>query len=127
MRKRATLAILALAAILQSAGARAAQDDVAVYKKAVELHFSEWLESLWPQAEAAGVSRETFDANVKGLKLNWTLPHLVLPDPASPNGPALPAALAQAQVPKHQPEFDAPAGYFNANAMKSLAATGRSK
>ena len=128
MWKRAILAILALAALLHaSAGARAAQDDVAVYKKAVEQRFGEWLESLWPQAEAAGVSREIFDANVKGLKLNWTLPHLVLPDPASPNGPALPAALAQAQVPKHQPEFDAPAGYFNANAMKSLAATGRSK
>jgi len=128
MWKRAILALLALAALLHaSAGARAAQDDVAVYKKAVEQRFGEWLESLWPQAEAAGVSREIFDANVKGLKLNWTLPHLVLPDPASPNGPALPAALAQAQVPKHQPEFDAPAGYFNANAMKSLAATGRSK
>ena len=128
MWKRAILAILALAALLHaSAGARAAQDDVAVYKKAVEQRFGEWLESLWPQAEAAGVSRETFDANVKGLKLNWTLPHLVLPDPAAPGGPALPPALAQAQVPKHQPEFDAPAGYFNANAMKSLAATGRSK
>jgi lytic murein transglycosylase len=128
MWKRAILALLALAALLHaSAGARAAQDDVAVYKKAVEQRFAEWLESLWPQAEAAGVSRETFDANVKGLKLNWTLPHLVLPDPAAPGGPALPPALAQAQVPKHQPEFDAPAGYFNANAMKSLAATGRSK
>ena len=128
MWKRAILALLALAALLHaSAGARAAQDDVAVYKKAVEQRFGEWLESLWPQAEAAGVSREIFDANVKGLKLNWTLPHLVLPDPAAPGGPALPPALAQAQVPKHQPEFDAPAGYFNANAMKSLAATGRSK
>jgi len=128
MWKRAILALLALAALLHaSAGARAAQDDVAVYKKAVEQRFGEWLESLWPQAEAAGVSRETFDANVKGLKLNWTLPHLVLPDPAAPGGPTLPPALAQAQVPKHQPEFDAPAGYFNANAMKSLAATGRSK
>jgi len=128
MWKRAILALLALAALLHaSAGARAAQDDVAVYKKAVEQRFGEWLESLWPQAEAAGVSRETFDANVKGLKLNWTLPHLVLPDPPAPGGPTLPPALAQAQVPKHQPEFDAPAGYFNANAMKSLAATGRSK
>ena len=128
MWKRAILALLALAALLHaSAGARAAQDDVAVYKKAVEQRFGEWLESLWPQAEAAGVSREIFDANVKGLKLNWTLPHLVLPDPAAPGGPTLPPALAQAQVPKHQPEFDAPAGYFNANAMKSLAATGRSK
>jgi lytic murein transglycosylase len=122
------MAILALLALLHApAGALATQDDVAVYKKAVEQRFGQWLESLWPQAEAAGVSRETFDANVKGLKLNWTLPHLVLPNPAAPGGPALPAALAQAQIPKHQPEFDAPAGYFNAGAMKSLAATGRSK
>jgi len=133
MRKRAifaAIASLALAALLPS-GARAlaapAQDEIAVYKKAVEQRFGEWLESLWPQAEAAGVSRETFDANVKGLKLNWTLPHLVLPDPAAPDGPALPAALAQASIPKHQPEFDAPAGYFNAGAMKALAATGRTK
>jgi lytic murein transglycosylase len=130
MWTRATFAMLALAGLLQAwAGALAApaQDEVAAYKKAVEQRFGEWLQSLWPQAEQDGVSRETFDANVKGLKLNWTLPHLVLPDPASPDGPALPAALAQAQVPKHQPEFDAPAGYFNANAMKALAATGRSK
>ena len=126
----AAVAGLALAAILQSSvGGVAApkQDEVTVYKKALEQRFGEWLQSLWPQAEQAGVSRETFDANIKGLKLNWTLPHLVLPNPAVPDGPALPAALAQAQAPKHQPEFDAPAGYFNANTMKSLAATGRGK
>jgi len=130
MWKRAMIAGLALAAILQSStGTLAApkQDEVTVYKNAVEQRFGEWLEGLWPQAEQAGVSRETFDAHVKGLKLNWTLPHLVLPNPAAPDGPALPAALAKAQAPKHQPEFDAPAGYFNAGTMKSLAATGRGK
>src|SRR5512147_1339456 len=110
MWKRATLAILALAGLLHtSAGTLAApaKDEVAVYKKAVEQRFGEWLESLWPQAEAAGVSRETFDANVKGLKLNWTLPHLVLPDPAAPGGPPLPASFAKAMAPKQQAEFDA--------------------
>ena len=74
-----------LAFLHSAAAALAAQDDVAAYKKAVEQRFGEWLESLWPQAEAAGVSREIFDANVKGLKLNWTLPHLVLPDQATPD------------------------------------------
>src|SRR3990172_605235 len=126
----AAVAGLALAAILQSSvGGVAApkQDEVTVYKKALEQRFGEWLQSLWPQAEQAGVSRETFDANIKGLKLNWTLPHLVLPNPAAPDGPALPAALAQASIPKHQPEFDAPAGYFKAGALRALAATGRTK
>jgi lytic murein transglycosylase len=126
---RAAIATLLLVGLPHSwSGARAAQaGDVTAYKAAVEQRFAEWLQSLWPQAEQAGVSRKTFDANVKGLKLNWSLPHLILPNPAAPGGPPLPQAMAQAQIPKHQPEFDAPAGYFNANTMKSLAATGRAK
>src|SRR5262245_12204140 len=126
---KAAIAFLLLVGLLHDwNGARAAQaEDVAAYKAVVEQRFAEWLESLWPQAEQEGVSRKTFDANVKGLKLNWSLPHLILPNPAAPGGPALPQAMAQAQIPKHQPEFDAPAGYFNAGTMKSLAATGRAK
>ena len=37
-----------------------------------------------PTLRRPGVSRAIFDANLKGLKLNWSLPHLVLPDPGGP-------------------------------------------
>ena len=62
----------------------AAEDEVAAYKRAVDKSFAPWLEALWPDAETAGVKRATFDANIKGLKLNWSLPHLVFPNPATP-------------------------------------------
>ena len=106
-----------------------AADDpqVASYKRAVEQRFAEWLQALWPEAEAAGVSRATFDANVKGLKLNWSLPHLILPDPAAPGGPPLPASFAKAMAPKQQAEFDAPVFYFREGTLNALAATGRGK
>ena len=120
----AFVAMLALAPF----SAPAADDaEVAAYKRAVEQRFAAWLQALWPDAEAAGVSRATFDANLKGLKLNWSLPHLVLPDPAGPGGPPLPASLAKAMAPKHQPEFDAPVFYFRDGTLNALAATGRAK
>lgn len=102
-----------------------AQSDVAAYKRAVEARFAAWLEALWPEAEAAGVSRKTFDTNLKGLKLDWSLPHLVPPDPAMPGGPALPTALKP--KPRHQAEFDVPEAYFNKNTLNALAATGRTR
>lgn len=120
----AGLALGLTAQMLPSPGAQAA-DDVAAYKKAVEAAFAEWLEALWPEAEAAGISRKTFDAHLKGLKLDWSLPQLVPPDPAFPEGPALPAALKP--KPRHQAEFDIPERYFSKSALTSLAATGRSK
>jgi len=118
--------MLALAALLPIE-ARPAEDEVAVYKREVEKSFAAWLAALWPDAEAAGVSRKIFEANVKGLKLNWSLPHLVLPNPAAPDGPALPEALAAASKPKHQPEFDIPANYFSKSTLNVLATTGRGK
>ena len=36
---------------------RAQSGDVAAYKRAVEQRFAAWLEALWPEAEAKGVSR----------------------------------------------------------------------
>ncbi len=121
------LAFVFALSVLLTGHAQAAVDEVAAYKQAVEKRFSEWLQGLWPEAEAAGIKRATFDANLKGLKLDWSLPHLVLPDPAAPGGPALPQVLADQMKPTHQPEFDVPAGYFKEGALSSLAATGRSK
>jgi lytic murein transglycosylase len=105
--------------------ARAADDEVTVYKRAVEKGFAAWLEALWPDAQAAGVSRKTFEAQLKGIKLDWSLPQIVPPDPAYPEGPALPAALKP--KPRHQAEFDIPELYFGKGALNSLAGTGRSK
>ncbi|MFZ0399361.1 MAG: lytic murein transglycosylase, partial [Methyloceanibacter sp.] len=73
-------AFVAMLALAPFAAPAADDADVAAYKRAVEQRFAAWLQALWPDAEAAGVSRATFDANLKGLKLNWSLPHLVLPD-----------------------------------------------
>jgi len=120
--KTVAAAILALAV---SSPAVAAADDVAAYKRAVEKRFAAWLQSLWPEAEAQGVSRQTFESHIKGLKLDWSLPHLVLPDPAGPDGPPLPAALKPKPI--HQPEFDIPANYFNKGTLTVLAQTGRGK
>ena len=103
----------------------AADDEVTVYKRAVEKSFAAWLEALWPDAQAAGVSRKTFEAQLKGVKLDWTLPQIVPPDPAYPEGPALPGVLKP--KPRHQAEFDIPELYFGKSALNSLAGTGRSK
>ncbi len=118
---------LILAALFLAPLVARAEDEVAVYQRAVDQSFAKWLEALWPDAEALGVSRAVFDANARGLKLVWSLPHLVYPDPAVPGGPPLPKALADLMKPSRQPEFEPPAGYFNATALNALAATGRTK
>ncbi len=70
--------------------------------------FPGWLErTLWPQAQAAGVARTTWDSHAADLALNWDIPGLVLP------GQTVPRRQSQA-------EFRAPAGYF-----KGVAATAR--
>jgi lytic murein transglycosylase len=122
-----SLALFLAAFLLPVLSALAASDEVAAYKRAVDESFAKWLQALWPDAEAMGVSRAVLDANVKGLKLIWTLPHLVYPNPAVPGGPPLPKQLADLMKPSRQPEFEPPAGYFNAASLNALAATGRSK
>ena len=63
------LAASLAALVVWPVGARAA-DEFAAYKQAVEKRFAQWLAALWPDAEAQGVSRKTFDAQLKGLKLD---------------------------------------------------------
>ena len=41
--------------------------------------FQSWLQSLWPQAQALGVSRATFDLATRGLEPDLSLPDLALP------------------------------------------------
>ena len=75
--------------------------------------FDTWLQSLWPQAQALGVSRATFDSATRGLEPDYTLPDLVLP-----GRPEKPAA--------GQPEFvQTPADYIKETSIDRLAADGR--
>ena len=47
--------------------------------RAADAAFQKWLEDLWPQAQALGVSRPTFDAATRGLEPDLTLPDLAIP------------------------------------------------
>ncbi len=40
--------------------------------------FRSWLESLWPEAQALGVSRATFDTAFRGLTPDYKLPDLII-------------------------------------------------
>ncbi len=117
--------VVALAAFLTAEPGKSAADPVSDYKRAVEASFAQWLQGLWPEAEASGVSRATFDQQLKGLKLDWSLPQLVPPDPAYPGGPALPAAMKP--KPQPQAEFGVPEHYFNARSLNALANGGRAQ
>ncbi len=68
LRAYAALFVVALA-IAASSSARAAADPA----------FHQWLEALWPQAQELGVSRRTFDAAIRGVEPDLTLPDLDLP------------------------------------------------
>ncbi len=75
--------------------------------------FQTWLQSLWPQAQALGISRATFDTATRGLEPDYTLPDLVLP-----GRPEKPAA--------GQPEFvQTPADYIKETSIDRLAIDGR--
>jgi lytic murein transglycosylase len=41
--------------------------------------FQQWLQGTWPEAEKLGVSRATFDAGIRGLEPDLTLPDLAIP------------------------------------------------
>ncbi|MFZ2077581.1 MAG: lytic murein transglycosylase [Xanthobacteraceae bacterium] len=75
--------------------------------------FASWLQSLWPQAQALGISRATFETATRGLEPDFTLPDLVLP-----GRPERPAA--------GQPEFvTTPADYLKEPAIERLAGEAR--
>jgi len=78
-----------------------------------DVSFQTFLQSLWPQAQALGVSRATFDLATRGLEPDLTLPDLVLP-----GRPEQPSA--------GQPEFvQTPADYLKEPVIARLAAQGR--
>jgi lytic murein transglycosylase len=74
--------------------------------------FAAWLQSLWPAAQAHGVSRATFDLATRGLEPDLSLPDLALPGRLQPPETA-------------QPEFVlTPADYLKESAIASLAEQG---
>ena len=101
MRLRALLGAALLSGTLCSHGAYA------------DAAFQDWLQSLWPQAQALGVTRATFDLATRGLEPDLTLPDLVLPGGAE-------------KPPPGQPEFvETPADYLKEPTFDRLAAEGR--
>jgi membrane-bound lytic murein transglycosylase B len=79
---------------------------------AADAAFQKWLEGIWPQAQALGVSRATFEAATRDLE-----PDLKLPDLDLPGQPITGAAQA---------EFvQTPAEYLKESSFDRLATQGR--
>ena len=79
---------------------------------AAEAAFTQWLISLWPEAQAMGVSRATFDAATLGLEPDFSLPDLAIPGRSE-------------APPRGQAEFvQTPADYLKEANIARLAAQG---
>lgn len=104
MRKRAISALLAAAAITLGALQPAAAADAG---------FAQFIAALWPEAQAAGVSRAVFDAETRGLEPDYKLPDLILPGRPATGAPS-------------QAEFvQVPADYVKESSIARLAAEGQ--
>jgi lytic murein transglycosylase len=80
---------------------------------AADLGFTQFIASLWPEAQAAGVSRATFDAETRGLEPDYKLPDLILPGRPATGAPS-------------QAEFvQVPADYLKEASIARLAAEGQ--
>jgi lytic murein transglycosylase len=103
MRMRSVLvAALTLWALVLNSPARA--DDAG---------FTQFIASLWPEAQAAGVSRATFDTETRGLEPDYKLPDLILPGRPATGAPS-------------QAEFvQVPADYIKEASIARLAEEGQ--
>jgi lytic murein transglycosylase len=94
--------IVALGVLLSVSSARAA--DAAL---------QQFLQTLWPEAQALGVSRATFDTATRGLEADLSLPDLAIPGRPEKPQPG-------------QPEFvQTPSQYLKESTFDRLAAQGR--
>jgi lytic murein transglycosylase len=81
--------------------------------RATDAAFTQFIASLWPEAQAAGVSRATFDAETRGLEPDYKLPDLILPGRPATGAPS-------------QAEFvQVPADYVKEASIARLAAEGQ--
>ena len=80
---------------------------------AADAAFTQFIASLWPEAQAAGVSRATFDRETAGLEPDYKLPDLILPGRPATGNPA-------------QAEFvQVPADYIKEASIARLAGEGQ--
>src|SRR5580692_4819334 len=80
---------------------------------AADAGFTQFIASLWPEAQAAGVKRATFDAETSGLEPDYKLPDLILPGRPATGAPA-------------QAEFvQVPADYVKEASIAKLAEEGQ--
>ncbi len=96
-----TVAIVVLAMATQCATA------------ASDAGFTAFIASLWPEVQAEGVSRATFDAETRGLEPDYKLPDLILPGRPATGAPS-------------QAEFvQVPADYLKEASIARLAEEGQ--
>ena len=75
--------------------------------------FTQFIASLWPEAQAQGVSRATFDTETRGLEPDYKLPDLILPGRPATGAPS-------------QAEFvQVPADYLKEASIARLAEEGQ--
>src|SRR6202161_4802559 len=80
---------------------------------AADAGFTQFIGSLWPEAQAAGVSRATFDRETGGLEPDYKLPDLILPGRPATGAPS-------------QAEFvQVPADYIKEASIAALANEGQ--
>src|ERR1700721_1605963 len=80
---------------------------------AADAGFTQFIASLWPEVQAAGVSRATFDAETSGLEPDYKLPDLILPGRPATGAPS-------------QAEFvQVPADYLKGETLARLAEEGQ--
>src|ERR1700744_1978047 len=81
--------------------------------RAADAGFTQFIDSLWPHAKAAGGSRATFEAETRGLEPDYKLPDLILPGRPPTGAPA-------------QAEFvQVPADYVKEASIARLAEEGQ--
>src|SRR5664279_3377841 len=81
--------------------------------RATDAAFTQFIASLWPEAQKEGVSRATFDAETRGLEPDYKLPDLILPGRPATGAPS-------------QAEFvQVPADYLKEASIARLAADGQ--
>jgi lytic murein transglycosylase len=81
--------------------------------RAADAGFTQFIAALWPEAQTAGVSRATFDAETRDLEPDYKLPDLILPGRPATGAPS-------------QAEFvQVPADYVKEASIARLAAEGQ--
>ena len=88
-------------------------DAMAFSSLAADAAFTQFIASLWPEAQAQGVTRAAFDAQTRGLEPDYKLPDLILPGRPATGAPS-------------QAEFvQVPADYLKEASIARLAAEGQ--